>query len=38
MVPVAPEAGLEHTAIKDLAPRLDPTQADGDVTTVTEER
>ena len=34
----APEAGLGHQASKDLAPRLETAQADGDVMTVTEEQ
>ena len=35
---VAPEAGLGHQASKDLAPRLEATQADADITTVTEHK
>ena len=34
---VVPEAGLGHQASKDLAPRLEATQADCDVTTVIED-
>ena len=37
MPQVAPEAGVGHQASKDLTPRLEATQTDGDVTTVTEK-
>lgn len=36
--PVVPEAGPGHQASKNLAPRLEVTQANGDVMTVTEEK